>query len=131
MKNIIYAALTLLAIAALFASGIFMLEYQRVQNLCRSAHSRVETVHDAINAIRNYQDDLGPVGRILSQVRQTEAFRNDGYTRDGGWHVEAWTKPLITQGYSVEFAYFNQAVKCAVLDCGAIDVPNCLTLGAN
>jgi hypothetical protein len=131
----------------LFGSGIFALEYNRVQNLCRSSQSRVETTHDAMNAIRSYRVESGIVGRILSRVRQTDAFQSDGYAtfiqnddgyryrKGGGWRVEEWTKPWITRGYSVDFEYFDLEfqpvveIKCDVLECGAIDIRNCLTLG--
>ncbi len=136
------------AFILLFVSGIFALEYNRVQNLCRSSHSRVETAHDAINAIRNYRVESGSVGIILSRVRQSETFQNDRYAtfiqnddgyrykKGGGWRVEEWTWPMITRGYSVDFEYFdlefqpNVEIKCDVLECGAIDIPNCLTFGA-
>ena len=131
----------------LFISGIFALEYNRVQNLCRSSHSRVETAHDAINAVRNYRVESGPVGSILSRVRQSKTFQSDGYSKfiqnddgyryakGGGWRVEEWTKPMITRGYSVDFEYFDLEfqpvveIKCDVYECGAIDIRNCLTLG--
>jgi hypothetical protein len=151
VRKIIYVALAVTGISTLlFILGIFALEHSRVQNLCRSAHSRVESAHDAINAIRNYRvdSDSSPVGLILSRVRQSEAFQSDGYStfiqnddgyryrKGGGWRVEQWDKPLISRGYTVDFEYFdlefqpNVEVKCDVLECGAIDVPNCLTFGA-
>jgi hypothetical protein len=36
----------------LIGSAMLALEYNRVQNLCRSSQSPVETAHDAIDAIR-------------------------------------------------------------------------------
>jgi hypothetical protein len=122
---------------ACFAVLIFVLEYNRVQNLCRSAISRVENVHDAINAMRNYRKgDL--VGRILETSRQTYAFQHDGYTpgakyeggyRVGeGWLVQTWTG-LLNRGYAVEYSYPTIDVMCVVYDCGGIDIPNCLTMG--
>ena len=131
---------------SVLASAIFALEYNRTQNLCRLNHSHIATGHDAMDVIRNYREDLGPVGRILSVARQLDAFRSDGYAlsrtddervKGGGWRVKEWNKPLITLGYSVDFEYFNVEfhpeieVKCDVLECGAIDVSeNCLTFGA-
>jgi hypothetical protein len=129
--------------------GIVALEYNREQSLCRSSNSRVDGAHDAINAIRNYRggsNDL--VEKILSRVRQSETFQSDGYSiitqnenghlydTGGGWHVEEWTHMFIFSGYSVDFEYFDREfrtrlveIKCDVLECGAIDRPNCLTLG--
>jgi hypothetical protein len=128
--------------------AIVVLEYQREQNLCRSSNSRVESAHDAINAIRNYRGGSYLVENILSRVRQLETFQSDGYSiitqnendrwynKGGGWHVKEWTKPFISRGYSVDFEYFDREfrtslveIKCDVLECGAIDIPNCLTLG--
>jgi hypothetical protein len=148
----VYVAIIVTGVSVLlFGSTILGLEYNRVQNLCRSStKSRVQTAHDAIDAIRNYQVDLGKfslVDRILSKVRQTDAFRRDGYAtfirnddgyryrKGGGWRVEEWTKPMITRRYSVDFEYFDLEfqpvveIKCDVLECGAIDIPNCLTFG--
>jgi hypothetical protein len=122
--------------AACFALLIFTFEYNRVQNLCRSAGSRVESVHDAINAMRNSET----VGHMLSAVRQTDAFQRDGYElvykNDaghryyGGWRVKGWTTPL-NRGYTVTFEYLSPEIEmtCEVYDCGGIDIPNCLTMG--
>lgn len=139
----------LLTVVALFilavVSSSFVLEHNRIQNLCRSSHSRVETAHDAIDVMRNYRDNSGLVGKVLSRSRQFAAFQNDGYatsrtedfqTRGGGWLVEEWNEFLITRGYTVTFEYYAPEfrpeieVKCDVLECGAIDISNCRTLGA-
>jgi hypothetical protein len=76
------------------------------------------------------------VGRMLSTVRQLDAFKNDGWAvhNDGGyrygagWNVKAWTKPLIGRGYTVGFQYISMEFTCDVYECGGIDIPNCLTL---
>ena len=134
---------------ALIQSAIFALEFNRVQNLCRSSTSRAENVHDAINAIRNYHDGPDAVGRALAQVRQTDAFQSDGrepvvqqndggyrYRKGGGWSFEERHKPMIAQVYSVDFDYYDfqfqpdVEIRCDVYDCGAIDIHNCLTLNA-
>jgi hypothetical protein len=132
----------------LLISGILSLEYNRVQKLCRSSNLRVESAREAINAIRNYRVESGLVGTILSRVRESETFQSDGYSiitqnenghwynKGGGWHVEEWTKPFISRGYSVDFEYFDRElrpaveIKCDALECGAIDIPNRLTLGS-
>jgi hypothetical protein len=93
---------------------------------------RVETVHDAINAMRNYRMESDIVGGMLSAFRQTEIFQSDEYQylKGGGWQVEGWSKPFIARGYTVTFNYFV-IVSCEVYDCGAIDIPNCLTFNGN
>jgi hypothetical protein len=131
----------------LFLSTVFTLEYKRVQNICRPSNARIETVEDAINAVRNYHDESEWVGRILSRVRHTDAFKSNGYEtfiqdeggyryrKGGGWRVKEWTKPLITRGYTVDFEYFDiefqpvVEIRCEVFECGAVDAANCLTFG--
>jgi hypothetical protein len=149
MRKFIHIALAVGGICILFFSGIFVLERDRELSLCRSAHSRVETAHDAINAIRNYREDpdSGPVGKILSRVRESDAFQSDVYSmfiqnddgyryrKGGGWHVEERTSLLFVREYTVDFQYFDLEfmpmveIRCDVLECGAIDVSNCLTFG--
>src|SRR5262249_43898144 len=100
----------LLSVVALFVlaveAGAFVLEHNRIQNLCRSSHSRIETAHDAIDVMRSYRDNSDPVGKVLARGRQFDAFQNDGYatsrtddgrTRGGGWLVEQWNTPLMTR----------------------------------
>jgi hypothetical protein len=117
---------------AVLASPPIVLEYNRVQNLCRLHSSRIATAHDAIDVMRNYADDLSPAGRVLSIARHLDAFRSDARVRGSGWHAEEWIEPLITRGYSVDFddLDFQIEVKCDVLECGAIDISNCLTMGS-
>ena len=142
----VFVLLSVVALIALaFESATFVLERNRIQNLCLSGHSRIETAHDAIDVMRNYRDGSYLVGKVLSRARQFDAFQNDGYatsrtddgsTRGGGWLVEEWNTPLITRGYTVTFEYYAPEfrpeieVKCDVLECGAIDISNCRTLGA-
>jgi hypothetical protein len=135
-----FAGVGLLVVTACFFLAVFGFEYNRVRNLCPAGASRGETAHDAINAMRNYQarGEWDPVGRMLSAVRPYDAFKNDdgraihndgGYRYSAGWHVEAWTKPLIARGYTVGFTYISMEFRCDVYDCGGIDIPNCLTMG--
>ena len=126
MRKVYVVLIVAAASILLFRSGIFALEYNRVQNLCRSSHSRIETARGAIDAIRNYRAESGIVGRTLSRVRQTDVFQSDGYAtfiqnddgyryrKGGGWRVEEWTKSMITRGYSVEFEYFDVEFQPAV-----------------
>jgi hypothetical protein len=140
MKKI-YVAFTVVGVLILsFESATFALEYNRVQNLCRSSHSRIETPHEAIDVIRNYRGQWGLVGHVLSRVRHLPAFQSDGYSLTrigdgGGWDVKEWNEPLITRGYTARFEYSDAEfrpgieITCDVLECGAIDVSNCLTFG--
>ena len=127
-----YVAIAAIGLSILLiGSAMLALEYNRVQNLCRSSQSPVETAHDVIDAIRNYRVSSGPVGRILSLARHLDGFQSDGWTKGGGWDVKGWNKPLITRGYSVDFDSRDGQIeiKCDVLQCGAIDISNCLTMG--
>ncbi len=63
------AGVGLLVGAACFFLLIFGLENNRVRNLCPAGASKVESAHDAINAIRNYRGETDMVGRMLSIVR--------------------------------------------------------------
>jgi hypothetical protein len=66
----------LLSVVALFVlafeSATFVLERNRIQNLCLSGHSRIETAHDAIDVMRNYRDSSDPVAKScrVSSVRR-------------------------------------------------------------
>jgi hypothetical protein len=127
----IYAAIAAVgASILLLISAALALEYSRVQNLCRSHQPPIETAHDAINAMRNYRADSGVVGQKLAIARQLDGFQSDGYSKDGGWEVKEWNS-LIARGYSVAFHRRDAQIeiKCHVLPCGAIDIPNCLTMG--
>jgi hypothetical protein len=147
MKKILIAIISLVLLVILYNVDYYMIQHNRRQSLCDGAVASIKSAHDAINVIRNYNMDTGPVGSILSRVRGSEVFENDGYkspawNRDGqwygtggGWHVEEWARPIIEHGYSIEFEYFDNRIpseliiRCDVLDCGAIDIHNCKTLG--
>lgn len=147
MKTIFAGMIAIVTVIIFLAIDGYRLQYKNVEHLCQSSSQRVESTHDAINAIRNYQEELGPVGRILSLVRRTDAFQNDGYAiinqndsgykypKGGGWWVEEWTTPGIGRVYSVHFQYFDfgyrpfAEIKYDVFECGAIDIRNCLTDG--
>jgi hypothetical protein len=145
MKKISIAFVVVGVLILSYESATFALEYNRVQNLCRSSHSRIKTPHEAIDALRNYRGgEWGLVGHVLSRVRQLPAFQSDGYSltrigdgkvKGGGWDVKEWNESLITRGYTVRFEYSDAEfrpgieITCDVLECGAIDVSNCLTLG--
>jgi hypothetical protein len=81
----------LLVGAVCFFMLIFGFENNRVRNLCPAGASKVESAHDAINALRNYQGETDMVGRMLSTVRPYDAFKNDGWAvhNDGGYRYSA------------------------------------------
>jgi uncharacterized protein YerC len=146
------------SIILLFVSAISVLEYNRVRDICRGENQvPVASQHDVINVIRNYrpeydahQSGYDAVARVLSKVRKSEEFQNDGYktvmtndngrryAKGGGWKVEEQTELFFIRIYAVDFEYSDTnlkpagmvEVKCDVFDCGAIDLPNCLTLGS-
>ncbi len=113
----------LVAVILFFVSFGAAVRYESVAKLC-TGKTKVETVHDAINAVRNLPGDWP-----FYELRHSNLFQTDGAGPDGGWQVRKWTEFPMIEGFEVVFELPKPLVEveCKVLACGAVD--RCKTLG--